>query len=1274
MSIMRRYTASMLLLVSALFFTACGSNDTGKVDTNQTEEAKHKQAENNESDKLKDKLPTSLSKISFGDLKDTKVNIYELGSSGKKLIATKEITLNETENIGYFDAGIDDLDSNKYYLYVVEKDEDENGQIESKSISDKLLRAVVKGSDIKDAKREFNISYISEILYQKVKNDLDNSALLKESLENSAKAIIQNDIDGNGVINAKDILVLDIEQNHDQIDSRYYAVVEEIKSGADIRFEDIVVAPKLKSESFTILQNLQKDSIVGKVTIVDDGNAEITEFRLHNEQELFTIDGDGYIRIKSSYNYALDGYRLKVSAKNSAKVSDIVEIPIHVLEVDVTPPVFKSPHELSVVEGDTLSLDIVTEDSSSVTYTLFGEDKEKFLFYPSTHRLTFNKLYDFENPEDNNKDNIYKVTIKATDIAGNSTKQDIKITVLNKAEEVPVLEDALFEIYQNESNRVIGKVVVKSSGDTPITEYVISENELFDIDSSANIALKKGKTFKNGEYRVYVWAKNKAGQSQKATIDIDVKSIIEFTSDKGNGEYIEVKENHIHVAEINAKSLIDENEEINVSILYNEKDGYLFNYGSYYHYLQFDKYKDYENPVDGNRDNIYEVKLKAEDSKGNYVVKLFKIKIKNIKEAKIIDTYGTKPDKPYGHLTFFDDGKKAYSSQERFFKILDMSNPQKINVLGELPQIKSYNMAVSESKNIVYAIGTGNSKVYIIDVKDSKTPKLIHTLYNQDARYLFLSKDKNILYVCQNYRGITLYDVSNPLEPKVIKSNIPKKYNGMYFSIVSATMSVDAKTLAISCHVGKSYKESKNMIIILDLSVPTNPAILTEYEVDTNSNNIHLSEDKSKLFFPEYNHIRIYDISNPSDIKLSGTITPDIFGQGFTGIGDFVYNDKTGVLYAMENGYLFALDISNPENPTVLDSLRYDKNAYRSLDIYQHSNKLYLSSLYGFKEIDISNSNKMIVSLDDESVDVIYSPTKTALSPDENFLYVGGSSSFNGVDILDVSDKKNIKKVSHILSGTVYEIKTSKDGNILYVAGREGLTFVDVSDPYNPKVINDLFAGSERYTPAIYGFTVSNDDKKLYIDGKAYDISNLEDIQEIYSFRIGTNGGKNIALSSDEKYLYIPNQKGLKVYDIQDVSNITLVNDFSVSDKENFRNGYIKLSNDEKMAFLYNLEHLYVLDISDLSNIKKLYSSSMSVHDMEISKFGQKLYLSRYHYNYGTVFEVIEFNAEPFSWKVDKTYYYIKGRFMTLSDDERYNYSSNYSLAGISIVDLETIE
>ena len=109
------------------------------------------------------------------------------------------------------------------------------------------------------------------------------------------------------------------------------------------------------------------------------------------------------------------------------------------------PPVFVSGASVSVAENTgtgTTILDVNANNGdgggndAGITYSLSGTDAGDFNINSSTGVLTFAAVPDFENPADNDGNNIYNVTVTANDGLGNNNTatQNISITVTDVAE------------------------------------------------------------------------------------------------------------------------------------------------------------------------------------------------------------------------------------------------------------------------------------------------------------------------------------------------------------------------------------------------------------------------------------------------------------------------------------------------------------------------------------------------------------------------------------------------------------------------------------------------------------------------------------------------------------------------------------------------------------------------------------------------------------------------------------------------------------------------
>ena len=109
---------------------------------------------------------------------------------------------------------------------------------------------------------------------------------------------------------------------------------------------------------------------------------------------------------------------------------------------DTTPPVFTSPSSFNAAENQTAVGTLeATDNSTPVTYSLNGgEDAGLFSIDSGSGVLTFLSAPDFEGASSDG-DDIYEVTVRATDAAAlaNAADQQIEVTVTDVNENVPTL-------------------------------------------------------------------------------------------------------------------------------------------------------------------------------------------------------------------------------------------------------------------------------------------------------------------------------------------------------------------------------------------------------------------------------------------------------------------------------------------------------------------------------------------------------------------------------------------------------------------------------------------------------------------------------------------------------------------------------------------------------------------------------------------------------------------------------------------------------------------
>ena len=101
-------------------------------------------------------------------------------------------------------------------------------------------------------------------------------------------------------------------------------------------------------------------------------------------------------------------------------------------------PTFTSPAAVSVAENQASAYEAATDaDGDSLRYSLSGTDAGLFTIDANTGEVRFRAAPDFEAPGDADRDNVYDITVTASD-GTNSTNHNVAITVTDINELVPL--------------------------------------------------------------------------------------------------------------------------------------------------------------------------------------------------------------------------------------------------------------------------------------------------------------------------------------------------------------------------------------------------------------------------------------------------------------------------------------------------------------------------------------------------------------------------------------------------------------------------------------------------------------------------------------------------------------------------------------------------------------------------------------------------------------------------------------------------------------------
>lgn len=293
-------------------------------------------------------------------------------------------------------------------------------------------------------------------------------------------------------------------------------------------------------------------------------------------------------------------------------------VSVNVGNINDNQPVFSGSGLYSIDEGQTAVavLTATDTDGDNLTYSLAGGvDSGKFSLNPFTGALTFASAPDYENPLDNDGNNVYSLVVMVND-GSHSANLNVAVTVNNLNDNTPVFTSEAITSVQENSTGVMTITADDADGNTLIFTIAGGADAAKFSLNSANGALsfvsapdyeEPGDADSNNVYLVVVKAYdgvNQATQNIAVTVtDVD-EPVFEITS----ASSASVAEKQTAVLTVVAEDPLAR------SIVYSiagGADASSFSINSASGVLTFNSAPDYEDPSDSDSNNTYVVRVKA---------------------------------------------------------------------------------------------------------------------------------------------------------------------------------------------------------------------------------------------------------------------------------------------------------------------------------------------------------------------------------------------------------------------------------------------------------------------------------------------------------------------------------------------------------------------------------------------------------------------------------------------------------------------------------------
>jgi hypothetical protein len=247
---MKKYIA-LFTIFFALVFSGCGGG--GGSSSNATSETNS----------------STTGTAQLGNLANADVTIYKIENNGLFSPLWHEKTSSGTKlnTIGKFNTHSKELNNEDYYLYKVvggeDWDADDNGNLDiNYTENNGIIRLIAKGSDIKSANNNLRVTYVSEIIYEKVAKKITsgfNKAKFQTQLKDAISTILK-DTNGSDSVNIQNMIKFNPVENKNKLNNSYRSNLQNILNNVHQGKKQILDIPKLEDNNNT--QNIGTNAVV----------------------------------------------------------------------------------------------------------------------------------------------------------------------------------------------------------------------------------------------------------------------------------------------------------------------------------------------------------------------------------------------------------------------------------------------------------------------------------------------------------------------------------------------------------------------------------------------------------------------------------------------------------------------------------------------------------------------------------------------------------------------------------------------------------------------------------------------------------------------------------------------------------------------------------------------------------------------------------------------------------------------------------------------------
>lgn len=259
------------------------------------------------------------------------------------------------------------------------------------------------------------------------------------------------------------------------------------------------------STEYSVYEN---DRFVAELVANDEEDGNLQLVLSGDDASLFSIDEQNRVQFRNPPNFEqptdlnTDGvYQLTLSATDSLEVTTERNIMVTVSDVNEAPEiVFSSQYTVTENQSSVATGSIINpEEYETFVVDITGDDANTFILVEG--ELKFVEAPDYEFPADADLNNVYSISLIATDLVGNQSLQSISIQVSNEIEAVGIYN--------------LGDVeLLESSATNGNASQLFAEIRLTDLgdewtDQTLTVSgLESGDSLNFSEHESYIFVEN----------------------------------------------------------------------------------------------------------------------------------------------------------------------------------------------------------------------------------------------------------------------------------------------------------------------------------------------------------------------------------------------------------------------------------------------------------------------------------------------------------------------------------------------------------------------------------------------------------------------------------------------------------------------------------------------------------------------------------------------------------------------------------------------